>query len=163
MSEQPEQFKTVASVLRLYGYDAASFHVRGRLICGPQFNIGINAHALGKVSDLFVVGETDLETIQGHHAEAGWLAQFLAHEEGWRWLVVDLEGFALQRAGKPSRHHPYGRVFRLRDFSVGLLLAADEATLAELPAPYVQAMHRRQSGAWEPFRGLRKSKQTDAA
>jgi hypothetical protein len=157
------RLEIAAAVVELYGYNPGDFHIVDHsLVCGPRFNIGIAI--LGKFSDAFLIDETVLRAVQGHHAEAGWLAQFLAHDDGWRWLVLDLEGIALQRAGKPSQSHRDGRIFRLRDFSVGLLVAADEATLTELPAPYVLAMRRRQSGAWEPFRGLReRARRTDAA
>jgi hypothetical protein len=75
------------------------------------------------------------------------------------WLVIDLDGFRLNHErARPFTHDnkdgTFFKAYKITDFPVGIMIAASEGVTRELPPQYQMAMQRRQSGLWEPYKGL---------
>jgi len=103
---------------------------------------------------------TEFEKIKNGNGQ--WFSYFHSDDDGRlpHWLIVDLEGVRLNLNINPgsfrdNRDGTGFRVFDVRRFPVGIMIAASETVTAALPFPYQTAMRRRQMRQWEPYRGAR--------
>jgi hypothetical protein len=96
----------------------------------------------------------DIETGRIEEGNGAWFAYFQLDYDGNlpHWAFIDLDGFSLNKCRAFGRSK--GCRWRITDFPAGILLAASESVRNTLPVTYLIAMWRRQSGAWEPYKGL---------
>jgi hypothetical protein len=123
-------------------------------------NIGFRVRHFSNPSSLteFVLSsdiETELKQIE--EGNGAWFAFFQIDANGDlpHWTIVDLDGFRLNkcRAFAHSRGSKFV-AYRVAEFPAGILIAAGRSICTKLPSIYPAAMSRRQSGAWEPYKGL---------
>jgi hypothetical protein len=122
-------------------------------------NIGFRVRKFFKPTSLveFILhSDTEMELKRIEEGNGAWFAYFQMDYDGNlpHWAIVDLDGFRLNKCRAFGRSRDTDRVWRITDFPAGILLAASKSVRNTLPVTYQIAMWRRQSGSWEPYKGL---------
>jgi hypothetical protein len=172
----PQQQEIIAPILGRWQMRIADFTIDTQaagdlsVLRSEGFNIGLRARRPG-FAIRYPLTEFTFRSLRTNGIEtelakigrglSSWFGYFHADKDGNlpHWCIIDLNSFrryapALRLSGREMRNidgKTFFRVFDLRHFAVGILIAASGSVLDVLPPLFGFAASRRQKGEWQPW------------